>query len=172
MNRGVFIDRQRKGVGVREDGIFAFLAHASVFQNNEKKNKTTSVYRLHYRNHTEITVVMCSSAEAISGMVSVPAPNLSGVVWTPIRITPKIVTILMCEYPGCQRLFMRGFRFQSVLKSDLREKLRRSWLRPSADKTKLPVAHEKQPLVPGVMCERKPRSGKWRVKRRKIKWKV
>ena len=60
MNRGGFIDRQRKGVGVREDGIFFFLAHASVFQKNEKKNKTTSVYRLHYRNHTEITVVMCT----------------------------------------------------------------------------------------------------------------
>ena len=32
-----------------------------------------------------------------------------------IRITPKIVTSLTCEYPGCQRLLMRGFRFQSVL---------------------------------------------------------
>ena len=47
MNRGGFIDRQRKGVGVREDGIFFFLAHASVFEKNEKKNKTTSVYRPH-----------------------------------------------------------------------------------------------------------------------------
>ena len=35
-NRGGFIDRQRKGVGVGED----------VFENNEKKNKTTAVYRL------------------------------------------------------------------------------------------------------------------------------
>ena len=39
MNRGGFIDRQRKGVGMREDGIFFFLAHASVFQKNEKKRK-------------------------------------------------------------------------------------------------------------------------------------
>ena len=166
MNRGGFIDRQRKGVGVREDGIFFFLAHASVFQKNEKKNKATSLHKSH-RNHLSYLFT-----EAISGMVSVPAPKLSVVVSTPIRITPKIVTILMCEYTGCQRLFMRGFRFQSVLKGDPREKLRRSWLRPSADKTKLPVAHEKQPLVPGVMSERKPRSGKWRVKRREIKWKV
>ena len=30
MNRGGFIDRKRKGVGVREDGIFFFLAHASL----------------------------------------------------------------------------------------------------------------------------------------------
>ena len=60
MNRGGFIDRQRKGVAGREDGIFFFLAHASVFEKNEKKNKTTSVYRLQYRNYTEITVVMRS----------------------------------------------------------------------------------------------------------------
>ena len=108
------------------------LAHASVFQKNEKKNKTTSVrvqatlQKLH-RNHRCYVFT-----EAISGVVSLPAPKLSGVVWTPIRITPKIVTILMCEYPGCQRLIMRGFRFRSVLKSDPREKLRRSCLRPSA----------------------------------------
>ena len=154
MNRGGFIDCQHKRVGVREDGIFFFLAHASVFQKNEKKNKTTSLQKSH-RNHRCYVFT-----EAISGMVSVPAPKLSGVVSTPIRITPKIVTFLMCEYPGCQRLLMRGFRFQSVLKSDPREKLRLSCLRPAADKTKLPVAHEKQPLVPEVMCERKPRSGK------------
>ena len=34
-------------------------------------------------------------------------------------------------YPGCQRLFMRGFRFRS--KSDPHEKLRPSCLRPSAE---------------------------------------
>ena len=28
------------------DDLFFFLAHADVFQNNEKKNKSTSVYRL------------------------------------------------------------------------------------------------------------------------------
>ena len=73
MNRGGFIDRQRKGVGVREDGIFFFLVHASVFQKNEKKNKTTSLQKSH-RNHRYVFT------EAISGMVSVPAPKLSGVV--------------------------------------------------------------------------------------------
>ena len=36
-NREEFVDRQRKGVGVGEE---------QVFENNEKKNKTTSVYRL------------------------------------------------------------------------------------------------------------------------------
>ena len=45
-------------------------------------------------------------------------------------------------YPGCQRLFMRGFRFRST--SSLVS------VRPSADKTKLPVAREKKPLVPRV----------------------
>ena len=74
----------------------------------------------------------------------------------------------MCEYPGCQRLFMRGFRFRSVLKSDPREKLRRSCLRPSADKTKLPVAREKQPLVPRVMCEWKPHSEKEKNKEKNL----
>ena len=74
----------------------------------------------------------------------------------------------MCEYPGYQRLFMRGFRFRSVLKSDPREKLRRSCLRPSADKTKLPVAREKQPLVPRVMCEWKPHSEKEKNKEKNL----
>ena len=45
---------------------------------------------------------------------------------------------------------MRGFRGQ-VLKSDPRENLRCSCLRPAADETKLPVAHEKKPLVPRVL---------------------
>ena len=58
-NRGGFIDRQRKGVGVGEEGnnsSFFFLAlHArpralaDVFENCEKKNKTTSVYRLTFK---------------------------------------------------------------------------------------------------------------------------
>ena len=54
----------------------------------------------------------------------------------------KIHLIRFRYYPGCQRLFMRGFRFRSVLKSEVREKrkaksffsrLRRSCLRPSAE---------------------------------------
>ena len=53
-------------------------------------------------------------------------------------------------------------------KSDPREKLRRSWLRPSADKTKLPVAREKQPLVPRVMCEWKPHSEKEKNKEKNL----
>ena len=66
----------------------------------------------------------------------------------------------LVQYPGCQRLFLRGFRFRSSLKSDPREKLsrgfdarvfglgrRRVGLRP----TKLLVAREKKPLVPRVL---------------------
>ena len=34
----------------------------------------------------------------------------------------KIHLIRFRYYPGCQRLFMRGFRFRSVLKSEVREK--------------------------------------------------
>ena len=65
INRGVFIDRQCKGVGVgnkKIDGNVIFLsraprslslarlalAHADVFQKSEKKSKSTSVYRLHF----------------------------------------------------------------------------------------------------------------------------
>ena len=53
-NRGGFIDRQLKRLEVGEEGnsLFFFLelragscALADVFRNNEKKNKTTSVYR-------------------------------------------------------------------------------------------------------------------------------
>ena len=53
---GEFFDRQRKGVGVGEEEVIYFsfsrsaialaLVLADVFQKNEKKNKTTSVYRL------------------------------------------------------------------------------------------------------------------------------
>ena len=43
-------------------------------------------------------------------------------------------------YPGCQRLFMRGFRFRSSLL--------KTWTRTR--ETKLPVAREKKPLVPRV----------------------
>ena len=50
-NRGRFIDHQRKGVGVGEKKIdflyfFPSRALADVFEKNEEKNKTTSVYRL------------------------------------------------------------------------------------------------------------------------------
>ena len=62
-NRGRFIDRLRKGVGMGEkrkieenSSLFFFLALrarsralaslADVFEKNEKKNKTTSIYRL------------------------------------------------------------------------------------------------------------------------------
>ena len=37
------------------------------------------------------------------------------------------------EYPGCQRLFLRGFWSLSNLYGDVREKLRHWWLRPLAD---------------------------------------
>ena len=54
----------------------------------------------------------------------------------------KIHLIRFRYYPGCQRLFKGGFRFRSVLKSEVREKrkakrffsrLRRSCLQPSAE---------------------------------------
>ena len=66
-------------------------------------------------------------------------------------------------YPGCQRLFMRAFRFRSSLKKCSVEKLysrrfaarvlglRRNTHRPAADETKLPVTREKKPLVPRVV---------------------
>ena len=37
------------------------------------------------------------------------------------------------EYPGCQKLFLRGFWSLSNLYGDVLEKLRHSLLRPSAD---------------------------------------
>ena len=69
---------------------------------------------------------------------------------------------LPLSYPGCQRLFMRGFRFRSSLKKWPARKvfsrgfaarvfgLRPNTCRPAADETKLPVAREKKPLVPRV----------------------
>ena len=59
---------------------------------------------------------------------------------------------LPLSYPGCQRLFMRGFRFRSSLKKWPARKVfsRGSCLRPTANETKLPVAREKKPLVPRV----------------------
>ena len=60
----------------------------------------------------------------------------------------------MKTYAGCQRLFMRCFRFRSSLISDPRlfSLLRRSFPRPAADTwRKLLVAREKKPLVPRVV---------------------
>ena len=57
-------------------------------------------------------------------------------------------------YPGCQRLFMRGFRFRSSLKK----------CQPAAEETKLPDPREKKPLVPRValwrlmVCFQQPRT--------------
>ena len=52
-NGGGFTDRQRKGLGLERRKFFIFLFRAprsfslsKVFEKNEKKNKTTSVYRL------------------------------------------------------------------------------------------------------------------------------
>ena len=52
-NRGGFTDRQRKGLGWGRRKFFIFPSCAprssslvDVFEKNEKKNKTTSVYRL------------------------------------------------------------------------------------------------------------------------------
>ena len=47
INRGGFIDHQRKGVVVgKEENIFLSRALADVFEKNKKKKKTTSVYSL------------------------------------------------------------------------------------------------------------------------------
>ena len=66
------------------------------------------------------------------------------------------------SHSGCQRLFMRGFRFRSSLKKWPARKvfsrgfaarvfgLRPNTCRPAADETKLPVAREKKPVVPRV----------------------
>ena len=78
INRRGFIDRKRKGVGVREEENIFFLAlHAQsrtlasladVFEKNEKKNKITSVYRLdcyfnqHYQHRTNQKLCSCSNA--------------------------------------------------------------------------------------------------------------
>ena len=74
--------------------------------------------------------------------------------------------VWLSTYPGCQRLFMRGFRFRSSLKKWPARKvfsrgfaarvfgLRPNTCRPAADETKLPVAREKKPLVPRVLSTR------------------
>ena len=62
------------------------------------------------------------------------------------------------RYPGCQRLFMRGFRFPvsafpRVFSRGFAARvfgLRPNTCRPAAGETKLPVAREKNPLVPRV----------------------
>ena len=56
---------------------------------------------------------------------------------------PKLWRRCGLGYPGCLRLFYRGFRFLSSLYSD------RSWLRPLANTENVRRTREK-PLVPGV----------------------
>ena len=57
-----------------------------------------------------------------------------------IRVVPNE------SYPGCQRLFMRGFWFRSSVKKSSAEGRRRVGLRP----TKLLITREKKSLVPRV----------------------
>ena len=60
------------------------------------------------------------------------------IIWRHYGVTlMHLLVELILRYPGCQRLFMRGFRF------------RRSCFRPRP--TKLLVAREKKPLVPWVI---------------------
>ena len=57
-------------------------------------------------------------------------------------------------YPGCQRLFMRGFRVRSSFKKWPNTPvfgLRPNTYRPAADETKLPDAHEKNLWYPGYV---------------------
>ena len=72
------------------------------------------------------------------------------------RLCPKgefFFLVFVVFYPGCQRLFMRGFRFRSSRISDPREKLS-SGLRRHPAKVQLLVAREKKPLVPMVVVFR------------------
>ena len=71
-NRGGFIDRQRKGVGVGEEENYllfllelcaGYCALADVFIKNKKKNKTTSVYRLCFaRKLSKTTAQECNNS--------------------------------------------------------------------------------------------------------------
>ena len=84
-------------------------------------------------------------------MISLVSRTETRSLWS--RFQNYLNTIFLLEH--LTTLGARGFScansgFGQVLKSDSREKLRRSCLRPSADETKLPVAREKKPLVPRV----------------------
>ena len=60
-----------------------------------------------------------------------------------------IISQLAVSYPGCQGLFMRGFRFSRGFAAHVFG-LRPNTCRPAADETNLPDAREKKPLVPRV----------------------
>ena len=82
------------------------------------------------------------------------------------EFSPIFRLLRHAAYPGCQRLFMRGFRFQSSLQKWPARKafsrgfaarvfgLRPNTCRPAADETKLPFVGEKKPLVPRVHAAR------------------
>ena len=185
MNRGVFIDRQRKGVGVREDGIFFFLAHASVFQKNEKKNKTTSV-RPCTGYITEITPkspLLCvqrshirygfrTGAKSIRCSVNTHPYHAENCYHSYVWI-PWVPEAFHARFPFSVSLKKWPARKASPLVSSAFGRTRVG-LGPTkrSSPSHVNIAREKQPLVPRVMCERKPRSGKWKVKRRKVKWKI
>ena len=52
---------------------------------------------LRYRNRGGISILMCEQIEALSGMVFVPAQNLSGKVWTQPK-SPKTHLVLEASY--------------------------------------------------------------------------
>ena len=54
---------------------------------------------------------------------------------------------LIPPYPGFQMLFMRGFRFRSSLKKCSRLRASAEHVSAWADKTKLPVAREKEGVL-------------------------
>ena len=59
--------------------------------------------------------------------------SVTGVAFSS-QIEALFLITAVWKYPGCQRLFMRGFWFRQSLKK---------CLRPAADETKLPDAREK-----------------------------
>ena len=68
-------------------------------------------------------------------------------VFAKVSISLGLNGVYRQPYPGCQRLFMRGFRFRSSLNS---------CLRPVADETKLLVAREKNFWCPGYVSRQMP----------------
>ena len=65
------------------------------------------------------------------------------VIVVSILLKSTFSQISIHSYPGCQRLFQRGFRFLSSLYSDPR--VGRSWLRPTAEEVSAFGQHPKFP---------------------------
>ena len=98
-----------------------------------KQNKLTSSRQSRKKNISD-----AYDAFKMATLHKKPRKNCRMESWEDCIILLWLGTI----YPGCQRLFMGGFRFRSSLK--------KCW--SPVDETKLPDAREKKPLVPRVRC--------------------